>query len=266
MLYHGGVVEGQGDNNAGGAVERVTLTQAAALLGCHRNTVKNRIRAGMYRAEKVHTENGPTWMIERDSLTTNAPTSAPQQPTSGVSAAQQEAIQELARAIVRESGIGAETRSDFWLAQRDADVNRLTDATRDHWKVQYDLAKQTGTASGVLLLGLTALVGVFSPELCFPALAYAATALLVFAAVGSVVSMLRASDTIARIIDREMDTFLSSQNDPEEDHDPDEDTVRESRVLVAMKGHLRWRRLTIAALAAGAACLLGFAVVNLGFF
>src|SRR5215218_4140343 len=108
MVYASGVAEEQPDNNAGGAVERVTAHEAAALLGVHYNTVRNRIKAGMYRAEKVHTENGPTWMIERDSLTDNAPTSAPQQPASGVppaSLAQQAAIQELARAIVREAGI-----------------------------------------------------------------------------------------------------------------------------------------------------------------
>jgi hypothetical protein len=32
MLYHGSVLEGQGDNNAGGAVERGTLTQAASVV------------------------------------------------------------------------------------------------------------------------------------------------------------------------------------------------------------------------------------------
>jgi hypothetical protein len=32
MLYHGGLLEGQGDNNAGGAIERVTLTQAASVV------------------------------------------------------------------------------------------------------------------------------------------------------------------------------------------------------------------------------------------
>ena len=76
------------DNNAVGAVERVTIAEAATLLGCHPNTVRTRVKAGMYRAEKVPTENGPTWMIERDSLTTNAPTSAPQQGVSGVPVAQ----------------------------------------------------------------------------------------------------------------------------------------------------------------------------------
>jgi hypothetical protein len=68
-----------GGDNAGKAIERVTIAEAAALLKCHPNTVRNRIKAGMYSAEKVHTENWPTWMIERDSLINNAPTSASQQ-------------------------------------------------------------------------------------------------------------------------------------------------------------------------------------------
>jgi transcriptional regulator with XRE-family HTH domain len=59
-----------GTDNTGRTFERVTIVEAAALLGCHPNTVRYRVMAGMYRAEKVPTENGPTWMIERDSLTT----------------------------------------------------------------------------------------------------------------------------------------------------------------------------------------------------
>jgi hypothetical protein len=39
-------------------------------LTCHPNTVSNRVMAGVYRAEKIDTHNGPTWMIESDSLTT----------------------------------------------------------------------------------------------------------------------------------------------------------------------------------------------------
>lgn len=93
------------DNNAGGAVERVTIAEAADLLGVHPNTVRNRVKAGLYRAEKVLTEKGPTWMIERDSLTANTPTSASQQLVGGVPIVQQEVLQELAKAIVREAGI-----------------------------------------------------------------------------------------------------------------------------------------------------------------
>jgi transcriptional regulator with XRE-family HTH domain len=62
-----------GADNAGGALERVTIAEAAALLGCHSNTVRYRVMAGMYRAEKIDTEHGPTWMIERESLATGDP-------------------------------------------------------------------------------------------------------------------------------------------------------------------------------------------------
>jgi DNA-binding XRE family transcriptional regulator len=57
-------------DNTSRAIERVTIAEAAALLGCHPNTVRSRLKAGKYRAEKIDTENGLTWMIERDSLTT----------------------------------------------------------------------------------------------------------------------------------------------------------------------------------------------------
>jgi len=51
-------------NSDGGATERITITEAAALLGVHPNTVRNRVKAGAYDAEKVLTENGFTWMID----------------------------------------------------------------------------------------------------------------------------------------------------------------------------------------------------------
>ena len=36
----------------------------------HPYTVINRVMAGVYRAEKINTHNGPTWMIGSHSLTT----------------------------------------------------------------------------------------------------------------------------------------------------------------------------------------------------
>jgi hypothetical protein len=47
---------------------RVTITEAATLLGVHPNTVRGRVKAGVYDAEKIATEHGLTWMIDRDSL------------------------------------------------------------------------------------------------------------------------------------------------------------------------------------------------------
>jgi hypothetical protein len=126
-------------NDAGGSVERVTAHEAAALLGVHYNTIRNRIKAGRYRAEKVHTENGPTWMIERDSLTDNAPTSAPQQPASGVPAAQEAAMQELAKAIVREAGLG-----------RDPEIERA----REDLHGRLDTLKHISTLDGATAVAL----------------------------------------------------------------------------------------------------------------
>ena len=74
---------GQQDaNSGGGANEGITISEAAALLGVHPNTVRNRVKAGMYEAEKVPTENGQTWMIDRDSILDNPLPKASQQPSS----------------------------------------------------------------------------------------------------------------------------------------------------------------------------------------
>jgi hypothetical protein len=74
---------GQQDaNSGGGANEGITIAEAAALLGVHPNTVRNRVKAGMYEAEKVLTENGQTWMIDRDSILNNPLPKASQQPPS----------------------------------------------------------------------------------------------------------------------------------------------------------------------------------------
>ena len=48
--------------------ETVTIAEAAALLGVHRNTVRNRIKTGRYKAHKVVTPQGDTYAIERESL------------------------------------------------------------------------------------------------------------------------------------------------------------------------------------------------------
>jgi hypothetical protein len=133
------VGEDQPDNNAGRAVEWVTAREAATLLGVHYNTIRNRIKTGLYRAEKFQTENGPTWMIERDSLIDNTPTSARQQAVSGVSAMQQEAIQELARAIVREAGL-----------QRDPEIERV----REDIHGKLETLKHISTLDGATVVAL----------------------------------------------------------------------------------------------------------------
>ena len=55
------------------AGECLTIAEAARLVGVHRNTVRNRIKAGQYRAHKVVTPQGETYAIERASLGTAHP-------------------------------------------------------------------------------------------------------------------------------------------------------------------------------------------------
>jgi hypothetical protein len=57
-----------------GEPETLTIKRAAALLGVHPNTVRNRIKAGMYEAEKVVTEHGETFMLSRSELVKRTPT------------------------------------------------------------------------------------------------------------------------------------------------------------------------------------------------
>jgi excisionase family DNA binding protein len=97
------------DSNSGSLQGKLTIAQAAELLGVHKNTVRNRIKDGTYQAEKVLTERGETYFIEREqlleahgnSLNTNALSSASQQgslPTSvGV-------VRELLRPFIEELG------------------------------------------------------------------------------------------------------------------------------------------------------------------
>jgi DNA-binding transcriptional MerR regulator len=51
-----------------GLQDSLTIKQAATLLGVHPNTVRKRVKDGLYKAEKVSTEHGFTWMIHRNTL------------------------------------------------------------------------------------------------------------------------------------------------------------------------------------------------------
>jgi hypothetical protein len=95
-------------NKRNGDIERVTIAQAAALLGVHPNTVRNRAKAGVYDAEKVVTEHGNTWMIARNSLLNNSlPKGSQHTPSQRKPSAEPQAtelIQELLRPFVEDLG------------------------------------------------------------------------------------------------------------------------------------------------------------------
>jgi hypothetical protein len=133
------VGERQQANNTDGVRERVTIRDAATLLGVHPNTVRNRIKTGMYRAEKVHTERGETWMIDRDSLTTNTLTKASQQIVGRVPP---EALTALAREIVKEAGI-----------QQNPEQRR----SEEYLKANIEVTKHIVTLAGGVALAAVAL-------------------------------------------------------------------------------------------------------------
>jgi hypothetical protein len=54
--------------------DEVTLAEAAELVGVHPNTIRNRIRSGMYEARKVPSHIGPEiYLIKRAALAIPAP-------------------------------------------------------------------------------------------------------------------------------------------------------------------------------------------------
>ena len=64
-----GHTDAHNEETGGGTVTgRLTISEAAAFLGVHKNTVRNRIKDGTYEAEKVLTERGETYYIDRESL------------------------------------------------------------------------------------------------------------------------------------------------------------------------------------------------------
>jgi hypothetical protein len=97
-----------GVNNDVRGPGRVTITEAATLLGVHQNTVRGRVKAGLYDATKVATEHGLTWMIDRDSLVNNPlPRDLQQSPSQMVNpeaATPMEVVQGLLRPFVEDLG------------------------------------------------------------------------------------------------------------------------------------------------------------------
>ncbi len=53
--------------------EKLTLTEAARLLGVHPNTIRKRSKSGSLRAHKVVTENGLAYVLSRQDLGLGGP-------------------------------------------------------------------------------------------------------------------------------------------------------------------------------------------------
>jgi excisionase family DNA binding protein len=123
-------------HSVGRGKDRLTIAEAAALLGVHKNTVRNRIKSGSYQAEMVQTERGPKYLIERESLLTNLSTntlSSASQELVGRQA--MEFVQELLRPFVSELGevreeLGAERARRQMAVQRAAELEAELEALR----------------------------------------------------------------------------------------------------------------------------------------
>jgi excisionase family DNA binding protein len=124
-------------HSVGRGGDRLTIVEAAALLGVHKNTVRNRIKNGSYRAEMVQTERGPTYLIERESLLTNLNTntlsSASQELVSNQA---MEFVQDLLRPFVSELGevreeLGAERARRQMAEQRAAALEAELEALKE---------------------------------------------------------------------------------------------------------------------------------------
>jgi excisionase family DNA binding protein len=132
------VGEGRTDaHSVGRGGDRLTIAEAATLLGVHKNTVRNRIKNGSYQAEMVQTERGPTYLIERESLLTNLSTntlSSDSQQLVGPQA--MEFVQDLLRPFVSELGevreeLGAERARRQMAEQRAAALEAELEALRE---------------------------------------------------------------------------------------------------------------------------------------
>ena len=87
---------------------RVTITDAATLLGVHPNTVRGRVKVGIYDAKKVATEHSLTWFIYRNSLVNNPlprdSQPAPSQKVNLEHSTPTEVIRDLLRPFVEDLG------------------------------------------------------------------------------------------------------------------------------------------------------------------
>src|SRR5215212_5336260 len=130
------VGEGQDTDNIG-RDDRLTIAEAAALLGVHKNTVRNRTKNGSYRAEIVKTERGPTYLIERESLLTNLSANTLSRASQELVGHQaMEFVQELLRPFVSELGeireeLGAERVRRQMAEERTAALEAELEALRE---------------------------------------------------------------------------------------------------------------------------------------
>jgi hypothetical protein len=143
-------------------------------------------------------------------------------------------------------------------ASHTAEYGRVRDAIRDYWKVRYDLAKQVGVASGVLLVALVALIGVFYPCPTHTWIAVIAASFLIVATTGALLGMMMATRVIAQLVEEDEDAFLERLRSDELTYPQESASVAKANTLFR-----RFRGVPAIALIVGVLGLLAFAAFNL---
>ncbi len=137
--------------------DTLTIRQAATLLNCHPNTVRNRIKTGVYSAEKVYTEHGETYLIPRSELAQDAsPNSVPSPSHSQPLPDVREAMHALLEPFVRELGdvreeLGRERERREAAERRNGDLERELREAREALEASESPAPAdtpTGPAAG----------------------------------------------------------------------------------------------------------------------
>jgi hypothetical protein len=140
--------------------DRLTIREAATLLGVHPNTVRNRIKDGTYEAEKILTDSGPTYYVSRESLLNNV-ASQPrprdsQQSAPLVSEEAEAALQELLPSLVSLVGeLETSREADAEKEKRES----LRQGAIEYWKSFHDFYKHLTTLSLAAIAAFGALLG-----------------------------------------------------------------------------------------------------------
>ena len=142
-----------------------------------------------------------------------------------------------------------------------AEHGRVRDAIRDYWKLRYDLAKQIGVVSGVLLAVLVALFGVFYPCTSYTGLAVVTGVLLVVAATGALIGMMMTTRVVAELVEAEEDALRDHRAERPAYPPYPQDSASVGRANTLYK---RFRLFPVVALVIGVVGLLFFAALNLG--
>jgi hypothetical protein len=142
--------------------DNLTIRQAAALLGLHPNTIRHRIKAGVYKAEKIVTKNGFTYFIDRASLGNHppnkGPTSALQRAPNNLVEVPLTDLQDFVLEVVRDAATLNKAESE-----EEEKLERTRQGMIESLKLEHATASHIGTICLAAIAAFSAMLGgVFS--------------------------------------------------------------------------------------------------------